>query len=827
MRVTVAIDPVQAPAAVSDLDARAGPSPGTAGLSWTSPGAFGASYDLAGGRFFIRFATNPFTNFTPPADIVIATDAAPGSAQIYNVADLEPATTYYFGLKSANALNNVSSMDARSATGFQARAFIEGIARVTDLAAAPGPTVGSVRLAWTEPRHAGTTDPRTYDIRASTTGQILDTADFSAAKPISEFSSTAMPLPGPGGGAAVLVIHGLDPGRVHYFAIREQDSGSPQAVGAWSRDTALGWNVNNFAAASTGLGPVPVSDLGAVPGTSEGDIRVSWTAPSNASGVPLAAYELRYATFSAAGLGLGADAWFSAAPLRLSIATTTAFGSAESLVVVGLDPGTTFYFGLKSRDRDGNSSLVDALSSDIQARCMPRNLPPASPGGLNAAAGLNRAGVSWTALTAAQKGLDFAYYRVQRSTEAGQDFVSVATVAAGPFVDRFLKPHTTYYYRLSARDRAGLESAVTSAVAVTPFNLPPMAPLGVRAAFNADGSSVTFTWSPTRRWEDGTIFDSTAAPTENELQGYSILRSTEICVPNFHFLSSAAVETSSFTAYPGGELYYYKILAYNSEGPSTSTVVLSSLGERNFFLPDCASRLIVGDQEAAALSKATNGHGADIEIERRQISEDIGGPVFQSVEFKAMKEGASEVKDFHFDKPVRVVLRYNAVNGVPVPSASPLSSSSARPASGSAKNLGVYWHNGVEFKKLYGKVDPAAQTLTVDTPNIGLFQVRSLYRADGAVFDLSNLSSRVITPNDDGLNDVVIFTYDPGPNNAQPAGRIYDLQGRFVADMTSGLVPNTLTWDGKMNGRAAASGVYVYEIKGDGKTFNGTIVVAR
>jgi len=234
-----------------------------------------------------------------------------------------------------------------------------------------------------------------------------------------------------------------------------------------------------------------------------------------------------------------------------------------------------------------------------------------------------------------------------------------------------------------------------------------------------------------------------------------------------------------------------------------------------------------GDQEAAALSKATNGHGADIEIERRQISEDIGGPVFQSVEFKAMKEGASEVKDFHFDKPVRVVLRYNAVNGVPVPSASPLSSSSARPASGSAKNLGVYWHNGVEFKKLYGKVDPAAQTLTVDTPNIGLFQVRSLYRADGAVFDLSNLSSRVITPNDDGLNDVVIFTYDPGPNNAQPAGRIYDLQGRFVADMTSGLVPNTLTWDGKMNGRAAASGVYVYEIKGDGKTFNGTIVVAR
>ena len=45
--------------------------------------------------------------------------------------------------------------------------------------------------------------------------------------------------------------------------------------------------------------------------------------------------------------------------------------------------------------------------------------------------------------------------------------------------------------------------------------------------------------------------------------------------------------------------------------------------------------------------------------------------------------------------------------------------------------------------------------------------------------------------------------------------------------MRSGLVPNTLTWDGMMNGRVVTSGVYIYQIKGDGKTFNGTIVVAR
>ncbi len=49
----------------------------------------------------------------------------------------------------------------------------------------------------------------------------------------------------------------------------------------------------------------------------------------------------------------------------------------------------------------------------------------------------------------------------------------------------------------------------------------------------------------------------------------------------------------------------------------------------------------------------------------------------------------------------------------------------------------------------------------------------------------------------------------------------------YVADMTAGLVPYTLVWDGRMNGKVVAGGVYVYEIKGDGKTFSGTIVVAR
>ena len=58
-------------------------------------------------------------------------------------------------------------------------------------------------------------------------------------------------------------------------------------------------------------------------------------------------------------------------------------------------------------------------------------------------------------------------------------------------------------------------------------------------------------------------------------------------------------------------------------------------------------------------------------------------------------------------------------------------------------------------------------------------------------------------------------------------GRIYDVMGSHVADMTSGLVPNTLVWNGRSGGRTVGSGAYIYRIQGGGKTYTGTVVVAR
>ncbi len=324
---------------------------------------------------------------------------------------------------------------------------------------------------------------------------------------------------------------------------------------------------------------------------------------------------------------------------------------------------------------------------------------------------------------------------------------------------------------------------------------------------------------------------STGTPTGDELQGYSIYRSTNICDPSYVQISSLAITSTSLTDYTNGLNYYYRIFSFNSVGYSSNVITISSLGEFNYFMDDCVTNLVLDAGTAATLNGATNGLG-DIRIARSRRPQDVGNGIFQSGEWEAYLNGATPLKNYVLAKPGRYVLHFSESGGAPVPSTAPANGFAplAVPAAGPAvgvSDLGVYWNNGLQFVKMYGKIDPVGQTVTVESPNMGVYQIRAQARSTGAVFDISNASSRVITPNGDGLNDTLIFTYDPGPNNVTPSGKIFDLHGAAVADMAPGLVPNTLTWNGFMNGQPVHSGVYVYRITGDGKTFTGTVVVAR
>lgn len=490
----------------------------------------------------------------------------------------------------------------------------------------------------------------------------------------------------------------------------------------------------------------------------------------------------------------------------------------------GLTGGVTYFFEVVAV----NAAGTPAAASNV-LRVVTPVLAPAAPTGVTATGGLLSVSVAWTPLPARKQGAGLGVYRVLRSLNANYGYAEIAQTSGTSYLDKPLAVGVTYFYEIVARDVAGVDGPVSAPASATVFSLPPMEPLGVSAA--ASSTTVKISWSPTSRFFDGTPFVSTGAPTPDELSGYTVYRATDICTPNYVQISSLAITTSSLVDYTGGSNYYYRLFSVNTAGVSTNVVTISSLGELNYFLEDCLSRLVIDAPSASSLSGSTNGVG-DIRVIGASRPQDVSGTTFKSVEWTATYNGAAAAKDFALPKPGRIVIAFDTVNGAPVPSAATGSGQSARAAASPAgavgvKDLGVYWNNGQRFVKMYGKIDPVTQTISVDSPNLGVYQIRAQARSNGAVFDVSNLSSRVITPNGDGRNDTLIFTYDPGPNNVVPEGRILDMNGAFVADMTQGLVPNTLTWNGTMNGAPAHSGVYMYRITGGGKTFTGTVVVAR
>ena len=108
-----------------------------------------------------------------------------------------------------------------------------------------------------------------------------------------------------------------------------------------------------------GVAPAAVSDL-AVTVVSSDSITLSWTAPGDDSNDgTAAAYDLRYTTAGA----MTADEAFNAAARAQGVTVPQAAGTAETFTIIGLMPGTTYFFAIKTADAAGN---ISGLSNSPQ-----------------------------------------------------------------------------------------------------------------------------------------------------------------------------------------------------------------------------------------------------------------------------------------------------------------------------------------------------------------------------------------------------------------------------------------------------------------------------
>lgn len=202
-------------------------------------------------------------------------------------------------------------------------------ATVSDLTATAGSN-SSVTLAWTAPgddENSGRASA--YDLRY--TAYPPAKLDWEQWTPV-----TDVPAPAASGTAEIFTVTSLTAGATYAFGLR-------------SVDEAAHWSVTSNVTVATAAEVFDTTAPGAVTDLAIGLVRdtsvvLTWTAPGDDGAYGRAArYEIRHATVPI-NAGNWDDATVAATP------TAAAAGADEELEVTGLDNGTSYYFGLKTRD---------------------------------------------------------------------------------------------------------------------------------------------------------------------------------------------------------------------------------------------------------------------------------------------------------------------------------------------------------------------------------------------------------------------------------------------------------------------------------------------
>ncbi|MBI4424080.1 MAG: gliding motility-associated C-terminal domain-containing protein [Elusimicrobia bacterium] len=714
------------------------------------------------------------------------------------------------GAVAESAVSTFSGAGFRLYSGLMHLAAVPGA--VTSLTAV-SKTTGTLELAWTAPGldgFAGAVASGRYRIDASS-----DPAHrFDPSVYVAELATSVVP-----GTPQGHVLSGLEPNTTYYAKVYLADERQVSAEDS---------------AASAGSTLARLAELPVLSGVYPSSVTFAWALPAGgATGFRLDA--------SSGAFGSGGE-----------VLTRGGGPSAVTLTIDGLSPDTVYFFRLGSLNWPGD------VNFDAMVATRTRAGPPLPVEGLalwpDARSRTLR--LTWSnRLSSESEGVlvvvstnPIAAEPVGGLAYAPGDLLSDGSVlgSTGP-ADSYqasdLELDATRYFRLYAGDTSRSYSVAVATHAV--LDLPPMSPGGLRAALAPDRASVSLTWSGVASNLDGSPFKQPAAPLAWELDRFEVYRATGLVDASWTLIGTAPASARQFTAAvpDQDEHYYYKVAALDAFGPLVDEAMAVDTVDGLFVVaPDQVSSLRIPPELSGSLrAEAWARFGDDVVVRSVERPADLGGRVVKSVRFEPVlaRTNAPAVGFGFPEGQVEVTLRYETSGGLVVPSAGPRGAraggsspaalqplSPAVPAADATRGLAAYWDNGREYVKLFGRVDPGDQTVSLKTSMAGSYQIRSVLRETAFDFDASGTFNKTITPNGDGLNDAAVFVFD-NPKDSAVRGTIFDLRGGRVAEMRSGPVANSLQWDGKANGGAVPRGVYLYQIRAEGRAFSGTVLVVR
>ncbi|OIK01853.1 PA14 domain-containing protein [Streptomyces colonosanans] len=172
---------------------------------------------------------------------------------------------------------------------------------------------------------------------------------------------------------------------------------------------------------------------------------------------------------------------FSGTPLATTTSTTYTDITLPKTVA-------TYYYEVRAYDMAGN---VSAGTADLPVTTADRT-PPAAPTKLKAESSSDGVLLAWNMVA------DASSYRVYRATSSDGTYTRIAATGLNSYVDGSSADDTRYYYRVTAVDAAGNESARSATVSATRWDVtPPSAVTGLTATPTRYGFHLTWDANPT------------------------------------------------------------------------------------------------------------------------------------------------------------------------------------------------------------------------------------------------------------------------------------------------------------------------------------------
>jgi len=356
----------------------------------------------------------------------------------------------------------------------------------------------------------------------------------------------------------------------------------------------------------------------------------------------------------------------------------------------------------------------------------------------------------------------------------------------------------------------------------------PDQPYGLKGINGPRGKAFTILWEPVKQRVDG-------SPLTN-LAGYNIYRRS---IPRgvATKINNYLIPIIVFADRVDGKTFYYSVRAVDTNGrESADSYIVDSSPQADLFIlaNDGVSSIVIPGEVVDILRPSHNKYGVSLAIKLKENPiPDISGTV-RDISFHFLRsDNQEDLADLAFAAPGAALhIGYNVANGIVVAGAPGAQATGRSPdLDSSTEQLCLFWSNGVDWIKLGGTDDRSEQTVTVNSSQLGSYQLRAVAKATELALEKANVFPPVFTPNGDGYNDRVYLVLE-NPRSSSITGKIFDLAGRTIATLpaptqTQG-TGTTLVWAGTdSNGSVVPGGMYVYRIDAEGKTITGTVAVGR